>query len=197
MIFKTFVRATLGLVCGVSLVATMVLPAMAQSCDGKRLKRSQTRIVGGWRAQIKHWPGQAVFRLRNQNTGEADYFCGGSAISPNFILTAAHCLEAILEKGAGHYGDAKGRVLEVQLGSDNLKAKASPFVRQITKIIRHENYQPGNAINHGFDIALVKIKTPWRGPLATLSMNRKYDPSNAGRRVMVAGFGLTKGESCD
>ena len=49
---------------------------------------SSTLIVGGTVAPIKDWPWQAMLR----STGGRQ-FCGGSLIRPEWVVTAAHCIE--------------------------------------------------------------------------------------------------------
>lgn len=46
----------------------------------------QPRIVGGRDAEINQFPYQISLRLYNQ------HICGGSIISKNYIITAAHCV---------------------------------------------------------------------------------------------------------
>ena len=62
------------------------LPSMAQECrDGSPTVRP--KIVGGDRAQLKQWPGQAALRLYAKSAKNALYLCGGAAISERWVLT--------------------------------------------------------------------------------------------------------------
>lgn len=49
----------------------------------------QPRIVGGQNAKNNQFPYQISLRLNNFHT------CGGSIISKNYIITAAHCVTTI------------------------------------------------------------------------------------------------------
>ena len=49
-------------------------------------KRAETRITGGFNANITDNPWQVLLTYRN------NFECGGVIIAPNFILTARHCL---------------------------------------------------------------------------------------------------------
>ena len=104
-----------------SLFATLLFfasPAFSQQhCANSRNFVEKDRIVGGRLALIDNWPGQAVLRL----IGDAAprYVCGGSLITPDVVLTAAHCVEALRESD-GHWQDPKGRAAEVVIGIDDL-----------------------------------------------------------------------------
>lgn len=56
----------------------------------KILLSDQIRIVGGRPALNEECPYQALIRAYK---GEVSYICGGSIISDQHILTAAHCLQ--------------------------------------------------------------------------------------------------------
>ena len=66
-----------------------------------------SRIVGGSQAESNEFPWQVSLQYRS---GFSWYhFCGGSLIAPNWILTAAHCLEGMgyvpfLLVGLNHVG---------------------------------------------------------------------------------------------
>ena len=56
------------------------------------------RIVGGILASQHEFPWMAALVYENIN-GNQLFLCGGSIISPNVILTAAHCLESVNYNG--------------------------------------------------------------------------------------------------
>lgn len=49
------------------------------------LQQSTSRIIGGSIAKIGQWPWQLSLHYRGSHV------CGGVLISPDFVLTAAHC----------------------------------------------------------------------------------------------------------
>lgn len=64
---------------------------ISQFFSGCGLKNFQTRIVGGRPSKKNAWPWLAAL-LRPTNSGSGQY-CGAALISPNHILTAAHCID--------------------------------------------------------------------------------------------------------
>src|SRR5262245_10627984 len=81
----------------------------------------RNRIVGGEPAKLQNWPGQAVLRLQAGAANKSWYFCGGTAVSERWVLTAAHCVDDISAKLTKSFSDDKGGnhegKLEVVLGS--------------------------------------------------------------------------------
>lgn len=49
-----------------------------------------SRIIGGSLAVPGQFPYQVFLNIEKQNI--SGYFCGGSIISPDWILTAVHCV---------------------------------------------------------------------------------------------------------
>ncbi|XP_044513045.1 tryptase beta-2-like isoform X1 [Gracilinanus agilis] len=106
--------------------------------------REQVGIVGGQEASEDEWPWQVSLR---QDIGPYwMHFCGGSLIHPQWVLTAAHCIDTIPKEPSE---------IKIQLREQHLyyKDKLLP----LAEIIVPPRY---TFANKGWDIALLKLKTP-------------------------------------
>src|SRR5262245_35720767 len=146
----------------------------------------RNRIVGGEAARLENWPGQAAFRIRSASAKTEAYFCGGTAVSDRWVLSAAHCFEDYLKQlPSGQFDSTPTtRDLEVVLGSVDLTKTITGNAFRVERIIVHEGYRYNTL--HGDDIALVRLANPWTGPVATLSLGADSDPPQ-GNQVRVAG----------
>lgn len=112
----------------------------------ERIKgQSKLKIVNGWPAGKHEWPWMAALL----NGGRQ--FCGGSLISPNHILTAAHCV--------AHMTRADVNRLEVRLGEHDIKDAFDTKIitRKVSKVVRHKGFSSDTLWN---DVAIVFMTTP-------------------------------------
>uniref|UniRef100_A0A8C5GTW9 Plasminogen n=1 Tax=Gouania willdenowi TaxID=441366 RepID=A0A8C5GTW9_GOUWI len=100
-------------------------------------RRCFGRIVGGCISKPHSWPWQISLR-----TSSGIHFCGGTLIHPQWVVTAAHCLERSKRPSA----------YKVLLGIHTERAnEASKQERNLEKLVLGPN---------GADIALLKLERP-------------------------------------
>ncbi|KAG9470065.1 hypothetical protein GDO78_018972 [Eleutherodactylus coqui] len=107
-------------------------------CGVSTKGETTSRIVGGTRATAGDWPWQVSLQLRQSHV------CGGSIITPEWIVTAAHCVE-----GTGSYAS----IWTVYAGSIQLSGGQASFVE---RVISHPKY---HSDTKNYDIALMKLRT--------------------------------------
>lgn len=74
-----------------SLFSLSLCSPLVQTCGKRSVKIPGTRIVGGRKAKKGEFPWQ-VSIASVSSTGSKKHFCGGTILSENTILTAAHCV---------------------------------------------------------------------------------------------------------
>nr|XP_055023657.1 chymotrypsin-like elastase family member 2A [Misgurnus anguillicaudatus] len=117
--------------------------AGAYGCGQPKIDPIPSRVVGGTNVRPNSWPWQASFQYQS---GSSFYHtCGGTLISREWVLTAAHCVGS--------------RTYRVYLGKHNLAIsnEAGSIAISPAKIIVHEKWDSYNIRN---DIALIKLSTP-------------------------------------
>ena len=100
-----------------------------------------SRIVGGEIVAYRSW-GWAV-SIRNSYD---IHICGGTILSKNYILTAAHCFRRVLEESLPY---------SVAMGTDSLLS-TSGQIRIVSEIYIHPRW---NLTNKENDIAILRLNT--------------------------------------
>ena len=129
------------------------------------------RIVGGQEAAEHAWPWQVALFIDDA------WFCGGSIISENYVLTAAHCAD-----GAGYF--------DVMAGAHNVRDSSEPHRVEITSY-NGWTHPDWNSNDLSGDLALIELPSP-------LEFNEYISPSclpaagdvlAEGSMVCVTGWG--------
>ncbi|KAG9347515.1 hypothetical protein JZ751_005083 [Albula glossodonta] len=139
-------------------------------------RRCFGRIVGGCKSKPHSWPWQISLR-----TSTHLHFCGGTLIKPQWVLTAAHCLER----------SNKPMAYKVYLGiHTELANEQSKQVRDLEKLI----LGPERA-----DIALLKLASPAiiNDKVLPVCLPKKDYIVPSGTECYVTGWGDTQGTGGD
>ncbi|XP_013110304.1 chymotrypsin-1 [Stomoxys calcitrans] len=139
MVFRKVVRIQLFLVL-LCLIHHQATEARAPKDSRPPLRG---RIVGGSNAREGQFAYQVSLRL------DGSHLCGGSVISADYILTAAHCVYA------GGDSVVAPSVLSIMAGSNRRNSGGQQ--RDVSEIKVHPNY---TGSGNDSDIALLKLSSP-------------------------------------
>ncbi|XP_036973990.1 transmembrane protease serine 13a [Acanthopagrus latus] len=140
-------------------------------------QQSTSRIIGGSVAKVGQWPWQLTLHFRGSHV------CGGVLISPDFVLTAAHCFP---RNNPAALSLRNWKVYSGVVSLDSLPAVAY----SVEKIILNEDY---NNKTNDQDIALLKLTSQ-------VTFNDKVQPACLptsgqqfvqGTKCWTSGFGTT------
>ncbi|XP_075703735.1 transmembrane protease serine 3-like [Rhinoderma darwinii] len=144
-------------------------------CGNRPSYSSSTRIVGGNVSAEGQWPWQASL------TFQGIHLCGGSLISPQWIVTAAHCVYDL------YFPDS----WSVQVGLVNQPLEPSTNSVLVEKIIYHRKYKSSSMSN---DIALIKLAAPFtfNGLIQPICLPNYGEDFPEGKICWISGWGATE-----
>merc|ERR1711872_160630 len=151
---------------------TTTKPPPANTCKCGKANTVQ-RIVGGTETKKNEYPWQVLLKK------DGRFSCGGSLISNQAVLTAAHCLTT-----------STARRYKVQLGVHDMNNKeAHELELEPSKVIKHPEY---NSYTQDNDVAIIILKEPvvFTHYYSAVCLPTKGS-SYYGRDAIVSGWGTT------
>ncbi|XP_968854.2 brachyurin [Tribolium castaneum] len=138
---------------------------------------TNSRIIGG----ITAFAGQFPFAVAIETTTkDGKYFCGGTLLNDQWIITAAQCADGAL-------------LFSIQIGATSLSdPDENRLVLATSEYVLHPEYDPATLKN---DIALIELRIPIQFSNYILPIHGLPEAAlEAGVRVVALGWGQTSDE---
>ncbi|CAH1398755.1 unnamed protein product [Nezara viridula] len=140
----------------------------------------ETLIVGGVDAKTKEFPHMALIGFEENKRKKIEWVCGGSLISPKFILSAAHC---ILSNSFQYW---------VRLGDLDTSSETEDSEPENIKVIRkigHPQYN-SNLLYH--DIALFELESEAKLSTYVRPLCLHTSKEIGSEKLVASGWGHTR-----
>ncbi|KAM8976963.1 transmembrane protease serine 3 [Pelodytes ibericus] len=144
-------------------------------CGSRPSYRPSSRIVGGNASADGQWPWQASLSF------QGIHLCGGSLITSQWIVTAAHCVYDL------YFPES----WTVQVGLVNQRQDSQNPPVPVEKIIYHSKYKSSSMTN---DIALIKLAYPFifTGLIQPICLPNYGEDFPEGKICWISGWGATE-----
>ncbi|XP_073669986.1 trypsin-like isoform X3 [Paramisgurnus dabryanus] len=133
-----------------------------------------TKIVGGEDASAGSWPWQVSI----QSNTYGGHFCGGSLISPSWVLSAAHCFQSVSTDTIVVY---IGRQSQTDSNPNEISSTVS-------QVFTHPSYSSSSEDN---DIALLQLSSPveFSNYIQPVCLAAAGSTVDAGTMTWITGWG--------
>lgn len=193
---RSFPTRSIARIALLFIVALLVLSTLNMSAASPVIAQEPTptdddsgKIVGGAPATPGEWPWQVALVGGTTSDLFNGQFCGGSLITANWVLTAAHC---VTNSGVVVAPSS----VDIVAGIYNLSSPAAGYQRRdISQIIVHSGY---NYQTYNNDIALLRLATPvtlggsGETTVATIPLVSASIGDLTGAAAWVTGWGYTE-----
>ncbi|OOO02525.1 MAG: Trypsin [Chromatiales bacterium USCg_Taylor] len=153
-----------------------------------------SRIVGGTETTITSWPWQTGIVIRPSvapGTGFERQFCGGSLVTPTFVITAAHCL---FDNPSGSFIDPL--LFSVITGRTTLSSSEGQEIDFDTYFVpafvsATDVIPLFNPDDFDFDFVIVRLSAPSSSPTVQIAGPDERATWAVGQPAFVTGWGAT------
>lgn len=155
-----------------------------KDCDcGLRSFTKQARVVGGTDADEGEWPWQVSLHALGQG-----HLCGASLISPNWLVSAAHCF---MDERNFKYSDPTKWTAFLGLLDQSKRSSSGVQEHKLKRIITHPSF---NDFTFDYDIALLELEKPaeYSTVVRPICLPDTTHVFPAGKAIWVTGWGHTQ-----
>ncbi|XP_062950714.1 suppressor of tumorigenicity 14 protein [Cynocephalus volans] len=155
-----------------------------KDCDcGLRSFTRQARIVGGTDAEEGEWPWQVSLHVQGQG-----HVCGASLISPNWLVSAAHCF---MDDRSFRYSDPTVWTAFLGLHDQSKRSASGVQEHRVKRLISHPFF---NDFTFDYDIALLELEQPaeYSTVVRPICLPDTSHVFPAGKAIWVTGWGHTQ-----
>lgn len=155
----------------------------ADNSGRKPLDEPGKQVIGGVDADINEIPFMGAL-VWNEESDNAQQFCTCTAISPYWVLTAAHCLDDITSLNE----------FKLVFGTPDLTDLEAGLVFYPKTFFLHPDHSKLYDDKYG-DLALIQLSTPLPDWITPIALNGLESLETPGEKVRIAGWGRTSLET--